>query len=101
MGVTFARRRNQEIELKKSKENEHREVATISCLKPGEDRLLTTKEAAPVLGLSPVTLNIDRLKGALGIPFVKIGSKAVRYRSSDLLAWMNNLPGRTSTSQNI
>jgi hypothetical protein len=87
--------------MKKSKESNPREVVTISCLKPGEDRLLTTKEAAPVLGLAPVTLNIDRVKGALGIPFVKIGNKAVRYRSSDLLTWMSNLPGRSSTSQNI
>ena len=92
----------------KSSEKENQETALLytelhpyklAFLKPGEDRLLTTREAAPVLGLSPITLNIDRLKGSLGIPFVKLGSKAVRYRSSDLLAWMAALPGRTSTSQ--
>lgn len=47
------------------------------------DPLLTTKEAARLLGVSDAFLERDRWAGAR-IPFVKIGSRAVRYRQSVL-----------------
>jgi predicted DNA-binding transcriptional regulator AlpA len=50
-----------------------------------QDNLLTTKEAAPILGVSVAFLERDRWAGAR-VPFIKIGSRAVRYRHSDLLA---------------
>ena len=43
------------------------------------DRLLTTKEAARFLGVSAAFLERDRWAGA-EIPFVRIGSRAVRYQ---------------------
>lgn len=45
--------------------------------------LLTTSEAAEFLGVSKAFLERDRWAGAR-VQFVKIGSRAVRYRLSDL-----------------
>lgn len=45
--------------------------------------LLTTTEAAEFLGVSKAFLERDRWAGAR-VQFVKIGSRAVRYRLSDL-----------------
>ena len=46
-------------------------------------KLLSTKEAAEVLGVSVAFLERDRWAGAR-VPFVKVGSRAVRYRLADL-----------------
>jgi len=62
-----------------------------------QDKLLTTKEAAPLLGVSVAFLERDRWAGAR-VPFIKIGSRAVRYRHSDLLAYIESCV-RQSTSQ--
>lgn len=51
------------------------------------ERLLTTKEAAKYLGLSKAFLERDRWAGAK-IPFIKVGSRAVRYRMADLEAFL-------------
>lgn len=48
-----------------------------------QDKLLTTKEAAPILGVSIAFLERDRWAGAQ-VPFIRIGARAVRYRLSDL-----------------
>lgn len=53
------------------------------------DRLLTTKEAAAVLGLSPRTLEGLRRRGG-GPPFVVLSRNAVRYRQGDLRAWVES-----------
>jgi len=42
-----------------------------------QDKLLTTKEAAPILGVSEAFLERDRWAGAQ-VPFIRIGSRAVR-----------------------
>jgi predicted DNA-binding transcriptional regulator AlpA len=46
-------------------------------------KLLTTKETANILSVSEAFLERDRWAGAK-IPFVKIGSRAIRYRLKDL-----------------
>lgn len=51
--------------------------------------LLTTKEAAKYLGLSKAFLERDRWAGAR-IPFLRVGSRAVRYRISDLERYLNS-----------
>lgn len=48
------------------------------------DNLLTTKEAARYLGMSDAFLERDRWSGDSKIPFTRVGSRAVRYRLSDL-----------------
>lgn len=55
------------------------------------ERLLSTKEAANFLGMSTQWLITDRHKAKQGgtppvVPFVKIGTRTVRYRYSDLLS---------------
>lgn len=52
-----------------------------------DDQLLTTKECAALLAVHPVTLATWRLEAHKGPRFVKIGS-AVRYRRSDIDAWL-------------
>lgn len=48
-----------------------------------QPQLLTTKDAARYLGVSEAFLERDCWAGAR-IPFIKIGSRAVRYRQTDL-----------------
>jgi excisionase family DNA binding protein len=51
-------------------------------------RLLTTEDVAEMTGLSPETLAQWRwLKKE--IPFVRLGKKCVRYRQSDIDAWLS------------
>jgi len=45
--------------------------------------LLTTRQAAEFLGVSMAFLERDRWAGAK-VPFVRIGSRTVRYLKSDL-----------------
>jgi predicted DNA-binding transcriptional regulator AlpA len=51
------------------------------------DRLLRTRDAAKVVGLSPRTMESYRRNGG-GPPFVKIRAYAVRYVLRELLAWI-------------
>ena len=61
-----------------------------------EERLLTQKEAAERLGLSPRFLEVRRYQGG-GPAFVRVSSRCVRYRPRDLEAW-TAARVRTSTS---
>ncbi|HOO44716.1 MAG TPA: helix-turn-helix domain-containing protein [Deltaproteobacteria bacterium] len=60
--------------------------------------LLTTKEAAALLGIGKSTLDQDRLYGRLRIPFIRLG-RSVKYRLSDIEAYLKNLKAFTSTSE--
>lgn len=51
-------------------------------------QLLTTKDAAKLLGVSMAFLERDRWAGAR-IPFIKVGSRAVRYRLADLNSYLD------------
>ena len=51
-------------------------------------QLLTTAEAATYISMSKAFLERDRWAGAR-IPFIKMGSRAVRYRKSDLDAYID------------
>ena len=61
------------------------------------DRLLSEKKAAEIIGLSEAWFQRKRWQGG-GIPYVKIG-RAVRYRESDLTAFIDAHAGIQSTSQ--
>lgn len=50
--------------------------------------LMTPDQAATFLGISERTLGADRSRNSLGVPFVKLSGKVVRYRRSDLVAWV-------------
>ena len=58
--------------------------------------LLNTTQAARYLGLSKAFLERDRWAGAK-VPFIKIGSRAVRYRLRDLERYIESCI-RKSTS---
>ena len=48
-----------------------------------QSKLLNTKQAAQYINMSMAFLERDRWAGAT-IPFLKVGSRAVRYRLEDL-----------------
>lgn len=52
-------------------------------IKDTVEELLSNREAARYLSMSEAFLNRDRWQGAT-IPFIRIGSRAIRYRKSDL-----------------
>jgi hypothetical protein len=52
-------------------------------------KLLDEKQAATVLNLRPNTLAIWRATKRYDLPYVKCG-RFVRYRESDLLAWLDS-----------
>lgn len=62
-----------------------------------QTQLLTTKQAASFLCVSSAFLERDRWAGAK-IPFIKIGSRSVRYRQTDLETYISNQV-KHSTSQ--
>lgn len=51
------------------------------------DRLLTQKQVAEKLRVSVRTVSGWRTKGG-GVPFVRLNARVVRYRISDLEAWL-------------
>lgn len=63
------------------------------------ERLLTEKQAAELTGLSVFWFQRKRWEGG-GPPFVKF-ARAVRYKESDLAAWINSYAGRTSTTKPV
>ena len=61
------------------------------------DRLINTAEAAQLLGISPKTLESQRVRpGGVSPPYIKLG-RLVRYRFSDIQALIA-AGQRTSTS---
>ena len=63
---------------------------------PGQERLLTSQEAADFLRLTPRFLEMRRFRGG-GPPFIRVSGRCVRYLKSDLREWVEGLR-RTSTS---
>lgn len=63
------------------------------------ERLLTTEEAAAFLGTSPRTLECWRYVGG-GPVYNKVGKRLVRYRESDLSAFIAD-GARTNTGGGI
>lgn len=51
--------------------------------------LLTPIEAAHILGVELRTLESWRWRSSDGPPFVRINRRTIRYRKSDLLAWID------------
>jgi predicted DNA-binding transcriptional regulator AlpA len=61
------------------------------------DTLLSDRDVAKIIGRARSTLQKDRVIGR-GIPFVRIGA-LVRYRRSDVEAYIASLPTQRSTSE--
>ena len=68
------------------------------------NQLLNTKQAADYLSISPAFLERDRWAGAR-VPFIKIGTRSIRYRLSDLMKKKSNsssetlLPSQSGTAR--
>ena len=62
--------------------------------------LLTTKEAANYLCVSKAFLERDRWAGAR-VPFIKVGSRAVRYRQSDLDSFIQSQQRRSTSQESV
>jgi predicted DNA-binding transcriptional regulator AlpA len=60
------------------------------------ENLLSDRDLSRLTGRSRSTLQKDRLAGT-SIPFIRIG-RLVRYRLSDVEAWLNARPTFRSTS---
>ena len=67
---------------------------TLQSIVQASKELLDDKAAAAVLDVTPGTLSVWRSTGRYALPFLKVGRK-VRYRHSDLLAWLDKRPGVT------
>ena len=59
--------------------------------------LLSDRDVEKITGRARSTLQKDRVAGT-GIPFVRVG-RLVRYRQSDVRAYIDSLPARYSTSE--
>jgi len=57
-----------------------------ACLNP---ELLNEQQAGAYIGISPGTLSVWRSVNRYGIPYIKVGHR-VRYRKSDLDAWLES-----------
>lgn len=56
-----------------------------------DEELLSTADAARLLGISPGTLEIWRNTGRRHVPFVRVSKRrAVRYRRSDVLRFKSS-----------
>jgi predicted DNA-binding transcriptional regulator AlpA len=64
------------------------------------DKELTTSEFAALIKASKTTCDIWRQQGK-GPVYKKYPNRAVRYRMSDIQAWMDAVPTRRSTSAQI
>ena len=62
--------------------------------------LLNTEAAANYLTVSKAFLERDRWAGAR-VPFIKIGSRAVRYRVSDLDAYLDSQVRYSTSDQRV
>lgn len=61
-------------------------------------QLVNTQEAAKYLGVSKAFLERDRWAGAR-IPYIKVGSRAVRYRMSDLDTFISSQMRRSTSDK--
>lgn len=60
--------------------------------------LLTTRQAAEVLGFEPRTMEELRRRGS-GPPFIRLSSRSVRYRLDDLEQWLDERTFRSTAQE--
>lgn len=60
------------------------------------DQVLSEREAAEILKIKPQTLSVWRCTRRYDLPFIRCG-RSIRYRLSDLEAWLNRRTVGTTT----
>ena len=70
---------------------------SLQSIVQANKELLDDKAAAAVLDVTPGTLSVWRSTGSYALPFLKVGRK-VRYRHSDLLAWLEKRTPETGAT---
>lgn len=73
-------------------------VITAILKNQSTDPLFTPLEAAAYIGVTENTLSVWRCVGRYTIPFIKVG-KLVRYRRSDLEAWLKSRTRTNGTTE--
>lgn len=63
-----------------------------------KENLLTTRQAASFLGVSMAFLERDHWAGAR-IPFIKVSARTVRYRKSDVEAYLDAQMRRSTSDK--
>lgn len=63
-----------------------------------DQQLMTPKEVAQRLGLAVTTLAIWRCRHPGRLPYVKLGNRAIRYRATDVDAFVTNRTVGRNTS---
>lgn len=53
------------------------------------DAMMRPEDAAKFIGVHPKTLGRWRVAGAGGPPWVRLSERIIRYRASDLSAWLD------------
>lgn len=81
------------VSLVKTSSNVNQQKRKIMTL-----QVLNTKEAAQYLNMSTAFLERDRWAGAR-IPFVKVGSRAVRYLLTDLNSYLESQVRKSTSDQ--
>ena len=77
-------------DMRTQNSRESNEKSSDSFASQGKsNKLLTEKEAAEFLGLTPSALQVWRSTGRYSLPFIKVGF-LVRYRESDLYQWLDS-----------
>jgi hypothetical protein len=62
------------------------------------EKLLSPTQAAEILGIQPRTLEFWRQRGGVGPKFIRYSARCVRYRLSDLQAWVASREVNTGAS---
>jgi predicted DNA-binding transcriptional regulator AlpA len=65
------------------------------------DALLNEREVAALTTMSVASLRRWRLQGDAGPKFIKVGGSAVRYRLSDVEAWLSSQPSGGQQIQEV
>ncbi len=68
------------------------------------EALITTKEVATLLGISPLTVGRWRTDGSddqYTLPYIRLKSNAVRYRLGDVLDWLERRKVSHTTEERL
>lgn len=68
-------------------------------LEAADHRLLDTRDAAELLGVSAQYLTDLRSKGSSFVPLVRVSPGAIRYRLGDLVQFINSRTERQTDAQ--